>query len=99
MFSYCLLLILCRRRFRQGREKSCLFFAGSNSSKIQHPTSTSRHRAIESSFCSVNHIWAAAATTDINRQQDRQVHEGVDGGRLYKDGDIKSSNQVIELAV
>jgi hypothetical protein len=34
IFSFCLLLILRRRRFRQGWEKSCLFIAGSNSSNI-----------------------------------------------------------------
>jgi hypothetical protein len=49
MFSYCLLLILCRRRFRQGREKSCLFFAGSNiSSNIQHPSIHLSKDSIES---------------------------------------------------
>jgi hypothetical protein len=33
-------------------------------SMMEISTSTSRHRAIESSFCSVNRIWSAAATTD-----------------------------------
>jgi hypothetical protein len=49
---------------------------------------------------SVNHIWAAAATTNKNvqRQRHRQVREGVDGGRLEEDGDnIESSHQVMVI--
>jgi hypothetical protein len=90
IFSFYLLLILRRRRFRQGREKSCLFLTGSNSSNIWnpsiHPSKSSSHGE-----CSVKRSWAAAAT---NNGQDRQVHEGVEGVRLEEDGDIE--HQVIK---
>jgi hypothetical protein len=44
-----------------------------------HPSKSSSHGE-----CSVNIIWAAAAT---NNGQDLQVHEGVEGSRLEEDGD------------
>jgi hypothetical protein len=44
---------------------------------------TSNIKSWRSSSISVNRIWAAAET---NNGQDRQVHEGVEGGRLEEDG-------------
>jgi hypothetical protein len=59
-------------------------------------TSTSRHQSIESP-CSVNSIWAAAATTQAttlsrgqSRQGDRQEQSGVDRGHHGKHGDYIS---------
>jgi hypothetical protein len=50
----------------------------------------------ETQTCSVNSIWAAAATltTRWNNGQDRQVHEQEEGGRLVDDGDIHIEHPV-----
>jgi hypothetical protein len=57
-------------------------------------------------FVLLNATLVAVWDNTVQRQQDQQVHEGVGGGRLCKDGEVKSSqvieassNRVIELAV